>query len=434
MIPGLNATTLARRARRRQKRLAFPVIFVIIWAVIDFFSFVSSAGRYSSTTTAAYTPERLGGVDRRVFIASLAWNSASILQKEWIPAVLQLIDLLGRDRVYISIVESGSWDETKQVLQGFDRELEQRGVQRRIVLDDATHESLIKAGPPESGRGWLQTPRDRRELRRIPYLAGLRNRALEPLLNQKLAMGSSGNQSTHLLFLNDVLFEPRDILKLLDTNGGEYASACGLDYSKGDRFYDTFAMRDYPTGRDVMSIDFPYFAPSLSRTQLRRGDKSVRVNSCWNGVVAFNAKPFFEKLVFRGIDDSLAEYHLEGSESCLIHIDNPLSPEMGVWVNPEVRVGYSKEAYDAVHKSLQWPDGASLGIVWFRDLVLRLRFRGTFWLRWMQDGRISRRVGRWAGTGGIRGGTVSRKGKEEAGLMCLINEMQVLVENGWKHL
>src|SRR5687768_15766471 len=63
------------------------------------------------------------------------------------------------------------------------------------------------------------------------------------------------------------------------------------------------------------------------------------------------AEPFISSppLRFRGIPDSLASFHLEASECCLIHIDNPLRHQKQIYVNPHVLVGYSGEAYDAVH-------------------------------------------------------------------------------------
>lgn len=56
--------------------------------------------------------------------------------------------------------------------------------------------------------------------------------------------------------------------------------------------------------------------------------------------VAMDASAFYDQnLTFRGIPDDLASLHLEGSECCLIHADNPLSHSKGVFLNPNVRVG-----------------------------------------------------------------------------------------------
>ena len=44
-----------------------------------------------------------------------------------------------------------------------------------------------------------------------------------------------------------------DAIRLLQTNNGHYAAACGLDYSRPHLFYDTFAMRDVD-GKTVLKF------------------------------------------------------------------------------------------------------------------------------------------------------------------------------------
>ena len=148
----------------------------------------------------------------------------------------------------------------------------------------------------------------------------------------------------------------------------------------------------------------------------------VPVQSCWNGIVAFDAAPFYDpnRLQFRGVPDSLALHHVEGSECCLIHVDNPLTQSHGVWLNPNVRVGYSPEAYATVQSALVWPSlGQSIMGIW----------SNRFW-RWttstkMKTLRIASRLKSW-----FKGGA----DRSEHGKFCLINEMQVLIENGWAHV
>jgi hypothetical protein len=50
--------------------------------------------------------------------------------------------------------------------------------------------------------GWIDTPRGRKELRRIPYLSRLRNWTLQPLLE----LARQGEKFDKVLFLNDVVF------------------------------------------------------------------------------------------------------------------------------------------------------------------------------------------------------------------------------------
>lgn len=130
-------------------------------------------------------------------------------------------------------------------------------------------------------------------------------------------------------------------------------------------------------------------------------------------------KPFTSSgLRFRGVPDSLAKHHLEGSECCLIHADNPLSRTDGVYVNPKVRVGYNGAAYTATHGK-PW---MTIGQIWSGIWKNRLRR----WFVFNFDQRVARsRVTKWM--------KEDPKNKEK-GVECLINEMQVLVKNGWAHI
>jgi hypothetical protein len=147
----------------------------------------------------------------------------------------------------------------------------------------------------------------------------------------------------------------------------------------------------------------------------------------------FYTTPNSTPLRFRGIPDSLAARHLEGSECCLIHTDNPLSAQQGVWLNPNVRVGYDSHAYDVVNPRDD-VDGSRAANAWVGTAsVLHGSWenRGLRWLTttWFEDATVGRRVGKWMRDGGEGDGR-----REESGVACLVNEMQVLVANGWAHV
>lgn len=134
------------------------------------------------------------------------------------------------------------------------------------------------------------------------------------------------------------------------------------------------------------------------------------------------AEPFVSEtsLRFRGTSDSLAASHVEGSECCLIHIDNPLRAEKRTFLNPQVRVGYSAEAYDAAHsQTFLLSSWQILEALWEN------RIRRWVTSAWLKEWMVRRRVDRWR--------SISKE-NEEPGEICLINEMQVLVENGWAHV
>lgn len=250
----------------------------------------------------------------------------------------------------------------------------------------------------------------------------------------------------------------QDITTLLGTHDRQYAAACALDFSNPPKFYDTIALRD-GEGREPLMQTWPYFRSRVSRSAVRQG-VPVPVRSCWNGAgmellplirlrplrkelqrlagphrksmymsntlssVAMDATPFydtFEPLRFRAIPDSLAKFHLEGSECCLIHADNPLSPSKGIWPNPSVRVGYNGPAYDVVHNEC---GGVSPYSVFTGLWTNRLRH----WLTptWTQSHIVARRPRAWAAN--------DPDLNLEQGTFCLINEMQVLDTRGWLHV
>lgn len=138
--------------------------------------------------------------EQKIFIASIHWNNEAILRSHWVPGVLGLVEHFGRDNVYVSVQESGSWDDSEGALRELDQSLEQIGVRRKIILSETTHEDEIKKPPTESG--WIRTSRGATELRRVPYLAKLRNLVLEPL--QELV--DAGEHFDKILFMNDVVF------------------------------------------------------------------------------------------------------------------------------------------------------------------------------------------------------------------------------------
>ena len=124
-------------------------------------------------------------------------------------------------------------------------------------------------------------------------------------------------------------------------------------------------------------------------------------------------------LRFRGIPDSLASSHVEASECCLIHADNPLSLTQGVFLNSNVRVGYNGSSYDALHApdAIQSPFQIFQSVWWSR--ITRLITTPLF-----KERIVRTRLGKW----------IAETNSWERGDLCLVNEMQVLVETGWKHV
>lgn len=194
-------TSFRRSTRSRFFRAAALLVAALLF--IDLFSLISSRPPQKADLQSAPDVRT-----QKIFIASIHWNNERILRGNWNRAVLDLVEYFGAHNVHISIYESGSWDESKNALRALDSDLEELGVKRTITLEQSTHADEM-AKPMTAG--WIETPRGKKELRRIPYLSKLRNLSLQPL-NE---LASQGIKFDKVLFLNDVvfkvgIFEPSD--------------------------------------------------------------------------------------------------------------------------------------------------------------------------------------------------------------------------------
>ena len=186
-----------RRFSRSSRTRVFRATLLILalFCIVDVLSLISARQHQSLP---AKIPDVRG---QKIFIASIHWNNEPILRSNWNLAVLDLVDYFGAENVYVSIYESGSWDDSKQALRVLDNDLERKGVRRTVRLNETTHADEMKQPATD---GWIETPRGKKELRRIPYLSKLRNLALEPLNDS-----SDGVRFDKVLFLNDVVFTVR---------------------------------------------------------------------------------------------------------------------------------------------------------------------------------------------------------------------------------
>jgi hypothetical protein len=138
---------------------------------------------------------------KRIFIAAQHWTNADLLRDRWNDALVALVKELGINNVYVTIYESGSFDDTKGALRELDMALGELRVQRTITLSNVTREEEISMEP--TGHGWITTPTGEKALRRIPFLAKLRNRILDTLHT----LSTEGQHFDTVLFLNDVVFK-----------------------------------------------------------------------------------------------------------------------------------------------------------------------------------------------------------------------------------
>jgi hypothetical protein len=181
--------------------LAYCLLVIV---VVDYITFagLSVTRSFQATDTAPTS-----GI-RTAYIASTHWNNEGILRSHWNAAVVALVKKLGNENVYVSVYESGSWDNSKDALRDLDRQLGELNVGRTIVIDDTTHSDEIRKTPTKNG--WVDTPRGKKEPRRIPYLSRLRNKSLEPL--EKLV--AAGKTFDRIIFLNDVIFSVSTLISI----------------------------------------------------------------------------------------------------------------------------------------------------------------------------------------------------------------------------
>lgn len=420
------------RSLRQYRRPLLQIIALLF--VIDALCLIADRPQTVRTpllprTTSGVSKKHDASANTTIFIASVHRNTEGILKSAWNKAVLDLVDFLGPPNVHIVALESGSQDQTKEALTQLKEQLDARHVSNTVVLGMTVWEQLeeLDARPdPQAPRkeGWIWNKEDSHyDMRRIPYLARVRNQAMEPLA----ALQKEGRTFDKVLWLNDVAFDTEDFLTLLHTRDGSYAAACSMDFKEYPLYYDTFALRD-EQGQKAVSLYWPWFLSLEARRATKRGEP-VRVKSCWNGMVLFDAAPFYADppLKFRGLPDSLADLHLEASECCLIHADNALSTEQekGVWLNPNVRVGYNEEAYQDI-RGHKFPGvAATVTGAWINRWQ---RWRGSV-QQTLEQIPVQTRLAQWRES--VPDGGLPRI---EPGDFCIINEMQIMWQNGWKHL
>lgn len=245
----------------------------------------------------------------------------------------------------------------------------------------------------------IELPTGEKRLKRIEFLAHVRNRALAPLEDPKTPAYSV--HFDKLLYVNDVVFDPIDAANLIfstniDEHGkAKYHAACAADFINPFKYYDTFATRDDQGNRIGVPI-YPWFSHadnSNSRRDVLDQKDAVRVRSCWGGMTVFNNARWFQTdgirngledadlklnhdtmsshhssediynhttdtLLFRGqpIDTAVPirfratpETYWDASECCLIHADLDAvvsrsgSSSTEIYLNPYIRVAYSSK-------------------------------------------------------------------------------------------
>ena len=306
--------------------------------------------RLRQQVQASTKPGRGNPAQQKIFIAaSIHDGDGGLAGGAWAKNVLDLIDLLGPENTYLSIYENDSGAEGRRAIAKLEERLP---CKHKLVFEEhLAFDSLPQVTVPDGTK----------RVKRMAYLAEVRNRALIPLETSNIMYDK-------LLYVNDVVFDPADAVQLLlSTNQDEfghadYRAACAVDFINPFKFYDTFATRDL--GGFSMGVPFfPWFSyggDPRSHQDVVDGSDAVRVRSCWGGMVAFDARFFQPQPLGSSVPETagsqsslkiVAPYRFrteqdlfwDASECCLIQADiqSPDHENTGIYMNPYVRVAYS---------------------------------------------------------------------------------------------
>ena len=198
-------------------------------------------------------------------------------------SIVEAIRFLGPHKCALSIVEGRSDDGTFEVLKMLREEVEVMGAKYYFQTNEIN---------PQATKG----------IGRIAALAQLRNQALQPLL----ARADEQASNVTVIFLNDVAVCTEDILELVHQRFKQGADmTCAMDWTyvgPDPTFYDVWISRgmngdsffEIPADGNWDSAWNLFWNNAKARERHQLGHP-FQVFSCWNGAVAFTAKPLIEQ-------------------------------------------------------------------------------------------------------------------------------------------
>jgi alpha-1,3-mannosyltransferase len=219
----------------------------------------------------------------KFFFALDMFNSASVLPT-LLGAVVQAMGFLGAEHCALSIVEGRSTDATYDIVAGVGEEMERLGSKFYLGINNTD---------PMDG-----------SVDRIAALAGLRNQALRPLIDNHTLY----SRDTIIVFLNDVILCADDILELLHQQVIQSADvSCAMDWNDKNNdvlFYDSWVARgisgdtffEIPQSSEWTFAHNLFWNDPLSKQKFE-AKETFQVYACWNGMAVFRAKPIIDREV-----------------------------------------------------------------------------------------------------------------------------------------
>ncbi|KAH7104950.1 cryptococcal mannosyltransferase 1-domain-containing protein [Auriculariales sp. MPI-PUGE-AT-0066] len=247
--------------------------FYLAWALFGLYAYATFENkrdfRFRGEIDLAVAKPRPQGYGKgeKIFLAAMFHQNEPVLPF-WIEQMNRVIQWVGTDNIYISILESYSTDNSPLILEQWDKELERKGVKRQIL----TNFNEIKR--PDK----MLT-----DIHRMEFLSATRNRVLAPLKTMP--------DFDRMLFSNDIFIHAESVVELLNTRNGDYDVVCGMDFAQWG-LYDNWVVRD-AYGQFVSSL-WPHLIEKTGWVAMER-DEPAPVFACWNGIFLTRASPFMTR-------------------------------------------------------------------------------------------------------------------------------------------
>ena len=291
------------------------------------------------------------------FFALDLHNSISIIPR-LLGSIIETIRYLGPENCALSVVDGRPDDGTYEVLRLLSAEMQKIGV--RFFLSTST----IDPAGEDKGGGLDE--------HRIIALAELRNIALHPLVNHPEEFAPDPT----VVSINDVAICMEDILELIHQRfDQDIDMTCAIDWlvpQQDAQFYDVWifwgisGVSFFEVGLDgdwTKSWDLFWNDPY---TQHRHAlGQPFQVFACWNGAVAFTAKPFINKTI---------KLRSRGNKECCQGEPSIMAQEMWyhgygkIAVVPSVNLAYDHDAAVKLKKQegyvSDWADHWDAKIDW----------------------------------------------------------------------
>ncbi|KAL6052088.1 Glycosyltransferase family 69 protein [Balamuthia mandrillaris] len=208
-----------------------------------------------------------------IYVALNLKDSAHLIPS-MVMQLTSFVRMLGPERFFVSIYESGSNDQTVELLRKWGELLRKLGIAHFFA-----HGNNVSRKHGEH---------------RINFLAMVRNLALAPLRSHQHS--PANHRYDRIIFSNDVVFCASDVLEMLHQSYLQKADmTCAIDYNFDTvpGFYDTWVGRDI-NGDGFQREPVNGFVQHAESNLLLQKGLPFQVSCCWNGLVVLRAEPFYQ--------------------------------------------------------------------------------------------------------------------------------------------